>query len=800
MSMRIGGLASGMDIDSIVEKLMVAERTPLDKLEQKKQTYEWQRDAYRDVNTKLKTFDTYIADNLILKSLNEKSATVSNTNYLTATATSSASGTLSVEGISQIASASRAVGSQINAIGSTLLKDLGISESSIELKAIQSNGTLADEATKIEFDPNTTTVDQLISKINASSAGVSTIFENGRLSITAKNTGDVKDGAEIVVTAGNAVFGKLGLSETTDLANTGKNAVFQVNGIATERSSNIFTISGYTITLKDTFNQAATVAEKYNAAYTEWVNASDQGKLDELSAAATAANDALVDPENQYKTSYDNLFSNAVLDETNQETYNTINNKNLFISLSSEDFLDIKSLNFTGSTEEEYKQFISENAPENLKGKLSDLTISQFQALQSLDDVNFGKLKNAAELEAYNSLGTSFLSGLGSDEITKLSNMSTLTESEYNATIDTLKNSATEWEKALGEKLSKLSSGQKETLRNLSDVQLENFTSLADLQVVYEEKFAEKNAADAAYTAAIDRKDAAEATLKTAYSEYKAVNPDDPKLQGVTETNLTTYPASFDVSGSSTTPVTLTSTTNIDDMVTKIKDFVNTYNGLILDLNNLTKESKYRDFPPLTAAQKKEMEEKEIEMWEEKAKSGLLRGDSIIQNGLSSMRNLIYQSNPGLSNSKYNTLFSIGITTSKNYNEGGTLEINETKLRAVLEEDPDAVTALFRNAAGKEKDEIIVNNETKVVDTRGYLQKLRDAMDDIKINIENRAGRSTMTETQFTLGKYLRDVNNRIETWEDKLISIEDRYWKQFSAMEAAISKANSQFALFAQQ
>lgn len=49
-TMRIGGLASGMDIDSIVEKLMVAERMPMDKLEQQKQIYEWQRDAYRDVN------------------------------------------------------------------------------------------------------------------------------------------------------------------------------------------------------------------------------------------------------------------------------------------------------------------------------------------------------------------------------------------------------------------------------------------------------------------------------------------------------------------------------------------------------------------------------------------------------------------------------------------------------------------------------------------------------------------------------------------------------------------------------
>ena len=38
MVMRVGGLASGMDIDALVEKLMSAEKIPLNKLQQKKQT------------------------------------------------------------------------------------------------------------------------------------------------------------------------------------------------------------------------------------------------------------------------------------------------------------------------------------------------------------------------------------------------------------------------------------------------------------------------------------------------------------------------------------------------------------------------------------------------------------------------------------------------------------------------------------------------------------------------------------------------------------------------------------------
>ena len=73
----------------------------------------------------------------------------------------------------------------------------------------------------------------------------------------------------------------------------------------------------------------------------------------------------------------------------------------------------------------------------------------------------------------------------------------------------------------------------------------------------------------------------------------------------------------------------MTSTTNVDEMMTKIKEFVTTYNGLIKDFTDQTKESKYRDYAPLTDEQKKDMSENEVKLWEEKAKSGLLRNDSI---------------------------------------------------------------------------------------------------------------------------------------------------------------------------
>lgn len=103
MVMRIGGLASGMDIDSLVEKLMTAEKAPLNKLYQRKQTYEWQRDAYRDVNKQLQAFDKYIADNIRFESVMLKKNATSSNDAVKVSANADANGSLTIGSVTQLA-------------------------------------------------------------------------------------------------------------------------------------------------------------------------------------------------------------------------------------------------------------------------------------------------------------------------------------------------------------------------------------------------------------------------------------------------------------------------------------------------------------------------------------------------------------------------------------------------------------------------------------------------------------------------------------------------------------------------
>lgn len=774
---RIGGLASGMDIDALVEKLMATERSPLIKLEQKKQTTLWKRDAYRSVNTKLETARQNIYDNLLLKSFNTKTAATSNSNYVTATATSNASGTLTIEGVSQLATASRTVGSQINATKNTSLRDLGITEGSISFKAIQSNGKLAENATKIEFDPATTTVSQLVEKINNSNAGVTAVFENGRFSVTAKNTGDVKGGAEIVVASEDtAVLDKLGLGTSTELANNGQNAMFQVNGIATERSTNSFEISGYKVTLKSTFNATNTINESIKAAYAERKNAIESLPLLQTTAADKEAlyNSKL----NNFNSTFENAFLSGL---TNNEktAYSTINNAPFLNGLTAEEIDELSTLDLSTLDLDDANNGVSES----LNKKLKELKPEQLAAVDNLDKTQLQSLQSVATKEvAYKNADTKFLADLTDADIAIIASIDWTADKPLEGLADSETKS----------KLSKLNNTQLQALKGLNAGDLGAFKDVASSQLELKTAETEKISSANALKAGEQRIDDALATVNAALAAA-GLDPidenEDPDKQ----------PPQITGPGTPESPVTITSTTDVDDMMKKIQDFVTAYNGLIKDLNDQTKETKYRDYSPLTDEQRKDMSENEIKLWEEKAKSGLLRSDSIIRGGISNMRSLIYETYPGVENEKYNTLYSIGITTStKSYNDGGTLEIDEKKLRKALEEDPDAVTALFTNKGDKEEKKVIDGVE-KTVDTRGFLVKLRDTMDSFKLEIEKKAGRATFTDNQYSIGKTIIDMDKRIDTWKDKLERTEARYWKQFNAMEQAINKANSQAGMFAQ-
>ncbi|AZB44983.1 flagellar hook-associated protein 2 [Bacillus sp. FJAT-42376] len=231
-------------------------------------------------------------------------------------------------------------------------------------------------------------------------------------------------------------------------------------------------------------------------------------------------------------------------------------------------------------------------------------------------------------------------------------------------------------------------------------------------------------------------------------------------------------------------PVSISSTTDTDSIVESVVKFVDKYNEIIGKINGEISEDRYRSYQPLTDTERESLSDKQIEQWEEKAKSGLLKNDAILSSGLNKLRNDFYAPVGGAIKD-YAQLSDIGIKTTSNYMEKGKLIIDETKLREKIQANPNAVYELF-NAKGT------------APETMGIAGRLRASIKDTITKVETKAGNSLMTTQKFSIGKSLDSVSTQIDRFEDRLVQIEDRYWRQFSAMETAIQRANAQSAQLA--
>ncbi|WP_157213493.1 flagellar hook-associated protein 2 [Paenibacillus senegalensis] len=235
-------------------------------------------------------------------------------------------------------------------------------------------------------------------------------------------------------------------------------------------------------------------------------------------------------------------------------------------------------------------------------------------------------------------------------------------------------------------------------------------------------------------------------------------------------------------------PVNISVTKDVDAVFDNIKSFVDKYNELIENLHSKLNEPKYRDYTPLTAEQKEQMKEKEIENWEAKAKSGLLRSDPLLRTLVNDMRFALSTPVSGLPAGDYTSLSDIGITTL-NYEENGKLHIDEDKLRQAISDNPDEVAQLFTAAKSGDNS----NNA-------GFATRLNNVVKDSLTHLTAKAGSGIELVDNSMLSKDIRRLEGEISDMTRKMMQIESRYYSQFTAMEKAINQMNMQSSFLVQQ
>ncbi len=242
----------------------------------------------------------------------------------------------------------------------------------------------------------------------------------------------------------------------------------------------------------------------------------------------------------------------------------------------------------------------------------------------------------------------------------------------------------------------------------------------------------------------------------------------------------------FSLKAVGTSTVTVSSDT--ETLFQQIKHFVAEYNGLLDIINGKLYEERFPDYPPLIGDDAREgLTDRQIDQWEQKARSGLLRFDSVLSGVVSRLRNEVFTAVEGL-DPDLNHLAHIGITTSF-YGDRGKLVIDEAKLRSAIEQNPEGVAQIFTKR-GESTEE------------QGIAQRLYSSLDAAIKQVTARAGSMTSPTLNDPswIGRQIRDIDERIQRAEERLETIENRYWRQFAAMERAINLMNAQSMWLAQQ
>ena len=243
--------------------------------------------------------------------------------------------------------------------------------------------------------------------------------------------------------------------------------------------------------------------------------------------------------------------------------------------------------------------------------------------------------------------------------------------------------------------------------------------------------------------------------------------------------------------------VTFERSTDSDKIVDAIKSMVTDYNDMMKAIRSAyatmpakNSSGALSSYEPLTDEDKASMSESAIANYEEKAKQGLLFGDSNLSNLYQRMREVF---SPTGADSA--TLSKMGITIGYDGTDGSSyLALDENKLREMLDSDPDAVQDIFTRTASSGG-------------TDGLMQGLKTQLDRyagldgaVKGILVQQAGTPLRSNTLLSneWQKQIDRINTDIEKWQDKLSSQVDRYTSMFSRLELLINQMNSQSSTLA--
>lgn len=817
MPMRLSGLMSGMDTESIIQQLVEAKKTKVTKAVKAQKSLKYKQDAWKDLNKQIvNLYNKSLTTMRFQSSYMKKVTKVSNSNVVSVITGETAMNSVQSLTVDQLAKSGYLTGGQIGVAvdsdgkgvdknnkaitSSTKLSDLGFGTGTGSFRVKTADGVM-----DISVDGDST-IGGFIGALK--DAGLNANFDeaNGRIHITSKGSGTKNDFSIIANdAAGWSALDALGLDykdagaldHYVDIFGGGNlQALLNQKPDLMRQKELVDEISSYLTNTEFKNAWDAAGGNSFNLADPDFeynkLSKEDKQKFDDaLSAAVTAAKSKLSgDAQKQLEELQSNWNENKT--KLNGTT-NTLADVEAAVNKKIDDdqkaYLEqITALRKT--LVEEQTKLKGEQAgylekiKEKVFGTAADPADSAIQNEwnKALQDANVSFNVNDPDFD-YNALDKE-----EKDAFEKA--MQQAFNKAYELKLQD--GSATDEEKAqLKEELEGLNADWNTTVTKLNSTE----SSLKSLDEDFEFDATDgsiKGLSEKAKQPIIDKITNAVTMydkLNVSSATYGAFKNDaaDAKitLNGV---DYTSSKNTFEVNGltltvSATTAegesVTITTEDDTNGIYDMVKNFFKEYNAVINQMDKLYNADAAKGYEPLTDEEKEAMSDSQIEEWENKIKDAALRKDGTLSTFASEMKRIMMEGVEVDGKKMYLANFGIG---TLNYfvaadNERNAYHIdgdpddentanNPDKLKSMIANDPDTVVSFFTQLS----------------------QKMSDKMFDMMKSVEGVSSAMTAYEDKRMQTDY-DNYTAKIKELEKKLADYEDKWYAKFAAMETALAK-----------
>lgn len=743
---RASGMVSGLDTESLVQAMVSTQVSKKEKLQKAQTKLQWKQDAFKSLNTKVYGLYSKVGNLRFSGAYNMKKTTVSDTTKAQVTASNTAVNGIQTLQIKQLATSGYLTGGELKkgTTGKTTLKELGYDGADTSISV-----TIGSSKKDIDVS-GSTTVDDLVSKLKDAGLNASFDDKNGRIFVSAKETGKENDfsltGADM---SGLKALNAAGLSvmSKSDIENYKKMASYAKND-DTGSYSESKTSEAILQTLKNLQN-----------AYEGNTNLAREEKDLNAKIAYSDAKDAVNkyldgDDTNADKKAEREQLANLLKQSSSKYTYvndQTGEVKEIYdvkdrVGWTAYDIKVNELAKFTGliteTTGDDGETKEDSTKLEALSNNIKTVVAVDDNAIYPDDDKKAYYLSEDKRAEAKTRL----------EEIPK--------EKEANDAVIADEDNGY-WD------IKDYSGKTEDDLAAIAGKYAKQVTNARDMV----EKLA-NGSTDIPISKGASRVDAQDAKITLNKADFTSSS-------NVFNINGLTIKATAKTADGET--LSINTDTDTQGIYDKIKDFLTDYNSIINELTSLYNADSAKGYEPLTDDEKESMSDKEVEKWETKIKDSILRNDSTVGGVMNAMTTAMMKSYT--INGKSYSLSSFGIHTQGYLNAAK----NEQYAYHIDGDEDDTITS-----GNTDKLMDMINNNPE--DLEEFMKQLTSGLYSA---LDSKMKSTTMSSayTIYNDKQMTREYNNytkEIKEWETKISDLEDRYYKQFSTMETQLAKMQS--------